>query len=99
MTVREFLRKYPVSQSKWVRPHVICADGYTMSIQASDYHYCIPRKDNADDYEAVEVMVISSRDPKSLRPYSVGGVYAFVPIEMLERIVKRHGYIGAVKEK
>lgn len=39
-----------------VRPHAVLADGSTISIQASKYHYCIPKVDNADFYSHVEIM-------------------------------------------
>lgn len=97
MTVREFLQKHPVSALRWVRPHAMCADGFLLSIQASEYHYCSPRQDNAPEYQAVEIMVLSGTKPRSLRPYSAGGdVYGYVPMAVAERLVKRHGGIGAV---
>lgn len=39
-----------------VRPHAILADGSPISIQASRYHYCIPRENNAEYYTEVEIM-------------------------------------------
>lgn len=26
-----------------IRERVVCADGFTLSVQASDFHYCTPR--------------------------------------------------------
>ena len=34
---------------------VVCADGFSMSVQASETHYCSPREDGAEKYTAVEV--------------------------------------------
>lgn len=33
-----------------VRPYLKCKDGYTVSVQASGFHYCSPREDGADIY-------------------------------------------------
>lgn len=47
-----------------VRPPVICNDGFTMSIQASSGHYCIPRKLLSTGlYKRVEVMYFVSEVP------------------------------------
>ena len=34
---------------------IICADGFTMSVQASEYHYSTPRRTDAESYTEVEV--------------------------------------------
>lgn len=51
-----------------VRPHAILADGSTISIQASIYHYCIPKEDDPDSYSHVEIMpnvfVPNDQDPE-----------------------------------
>lgn len=39
-----------------VRKPAILADGSTISIQASKYHYCIPRENNVEYYTEVEIM-------------------------------------------
>jgi hypothetical protein len=38
-----------------VRPRVELADGSSMSIQASKWHYCTPREDNLERYSTWEV--------------------------------------------
>ena len=45
-----------------IRPHIICEDGYELSVQASAIHYCIPRINNQDQYESYEVMQFSECD-------------------------------------
>ena len=47
MTINKFLQKYRKQRNgmQIVRPRVRCADGYTVSVQAGEYHYCSPRAD------------------------------------------------------
>ena len=37
------------------RDRIVCKDGFSMSVQASEYHYSSPRITDAPDYETVEV--------------------------------------------
>lgn len=46
-----------------VRRRVVCADGFSLSVQASDFAYCDPRVDDADTYETVEVGYPSEKEP------------------------------------
>ena len=64
--------------NKWhqsVRRHITCADGTTFSIQASDFHYCEPRKifriDDKDfkGYKSVEIMCKDESDEDILAEY------------------------------
>lgn len=82
-----------------LRPLIECADGLTLSVQASAYHYCTPR-DNGGRWYSVEVGFPSlpleelrewADDPDAL----TATVYANVPIEVVERIVNEHGGIIA----
>lgn len=44
--VNEFLRKTfskTIFGTPALRPIAVCADGFTLSIQASGMHYCIPK--------------------------------------------------------
>lgn len=80
------------------RPHVICKDGFRISVQASEFHYCSPRINGADMYETVElgypndedVLIIDyAEDPSDLTET----VYGFVPIELVNELVEKHGGI------
>ena len=75
-----------------------CADGFSMSVQASSFNYCQPRVDNASAYEEVEVGFPSS--PESLlssyaedpsKPTET--VYGWVPSEVVLNVVAKHGGI------
>jgi len=45
------------------RDAVRCKDGFTMSVQASAYHYCSPRINDAEGYLEVEIGFPTEREP------------------------------------
>ena len=61
MTITEFLQKTNYC-GYGCRPRVHCADGFSVSVQASQYHYCRPRIDNAEKYNTVELGYPSASD-------------------------------------
>ena len=67
---------------------VKCADGTTLSVQASGGHYCTPR-DNQGPYTTVEVWCVSS-DVTEFE-YSEEDPSAYVPIEDVVRFIDNHG--------
>lgn len=50
------------SRFQITKPPVVCADGFTMSVQASSFHYCHPRVDDAAFYTHYEVGFPSERE-------------------------------------
>ena len=85
-----------------LRPHAVCADGFKISIQASQYHYCTPREDGQIDYKQVELgypskeeeMILDfAEDPDD--PTST--VYGYVPVEVVDKMLEKHGGITAYK--
>lgn len=94
MNIQEFLRK----TTKYViRPHIKCKDGFEMSVQASKYHYCTPRMDLLDgDYSSVEIGFPSEKEDL-LIPHAedeanpTDTVYGYVPIEIVNEVIKKHG--------
>lgn len=77
-------------------PLIECEDGFTMSVQASGFfHYCEPRNDDGP-YTHFEVGFPSEYEDK-LMPYAedeerpTETVYACVPLEIVEHIIKKHG--------
>ena len=76
-------------------PAIICADGFTVSVQASDFHYCTPR-DNKGPYVTFELGFPSSKE-ESLMPYvedadnPTGTVYAQVPEKVVLDLINVHG--------
>ena len=83
----------------WHVPFIECADGFTMSAQASEYHYCSPRLTAAHPYAEVEVGYPSERC-ESLMPYAEDAdaptqtVYGWVPVTIVEQLIDLHGGVA-----
>lgn len=82
-----------------IKPRIECKDGFSMSVQASKYHYCEPREDGARYYWQFEVGYPSGVE-ETLLPYSDdsvnpqdSAVFGFVPSEIIEEIIAMHGGI------
>lgn len=116
MTVKEFMRKYrlvgisvinPASNEIWSikRPRIVCKDGFSISVQGSENHYCQPRKNLLDkDYESVELGFPSVADDL-IEEFAENPecpcdtVYGWVPIDIVEKLVEKHGGIKGPDEK
>ena len=105
MTVKEFLattiksHKYLFSDEiiQENRPRLFCNDGYSISVQASSFHYCKPRLNGIQDYESVE-LGFPSKEDELINDYAEDDnytetVYGYVPIEVVERLIEKHGGI------
>jgi len=77
---------------------IICADGFSMSVQANAGAYCTPRIDNAQKYVAVEVGYPNGYD-SLLAAYAenkedyTGTVYPWVPADTVTLVIIKHGGI------
>ena len=77
---------------------VTCADGFTVSIQASSTHYSEPRTDTAPAYDSVE-LGFPSRPCVFIRDYAedpenlTGTVYGWVPAQIVRNMIAAHGGI------
>lgn len=80
------------------RPHVICKDGYKISIQANTYTYCDPKENHADFYSEVE-LGFPNREDDLINDYAedpddpTGTVYGYVPVEVVDKLLEKHGGI------
>lgn len=78
---------------------VECADGFNMSVQASNTSYCSPRNDEGP-YSEVEVGFPSSVD-RILMPYAedpdrlTDTVYGYVPADKIVKCIEAHGGMEA----
>ncbi len=75
---------------------VVCADGFSMSVQAHDGAYCSPRIDNAESYDEVEVGFPSSVEPLLMewcedKEDPTGTVYGYVPTQVVVNVIAKHG--------
>ena len=89
-------------------PRIFCQSGFSMSVQASDFHMCYPKLDWDDltpphttmGYEEFECGKLSQHEPL-LMPYiiEVSGippsesVYGWVPREVIDEVIDFHGGI------
>ena len=103
MTVQEYLNKTRKIMWSRTRPYIHCPDGFEISVQASAIHYCIPRRDNAEFYKKVELGYPNLKDDLIIeyaetpdKPTET--VYGFVPIELVETLIQKHGGIVNVPD-
>lgn len=78
---------------------IVCADGYSVSIQACHMCYCRPKKsiDDISAYEAFELGYPTKRD-ECLAPYGhvedgERGIFGYVPRSVVEELIAIHGGI------
>jgi len=76
-----------------VRKHIICKDGFELSVQGSKYHYCYPRE-TQKYYKELEIMCDISMDKPLLEPYYDGSVCPYVPVAVIEKVILHHGGIN-----
>ena len=73
-----------------------CADGWRVSIQAGSMFYSVPRETNAGEYLGFELGYPTAEEPL-LMDYAedpekpLDTVYPFVPTELIEEALKKHG--------
>jgi hypothetical protein len=92
-----------------IRPRIICNDGVSLSIQASQYAYSTPRQKLQkpwDFYMSVEVGYIFDAagekmlPPELWRSYRDGDchVWGYVPTRMVKEFIEQHGGEKEVKD-
>ena len=83
-------------------PHVVCVDGFTMSVQVGYSLYSKPKK-VAKRYSEVEIGYPSEHEPL-LEEWAetifedgsidyTDTVYPYVPVKIVDKVLKRHGGI------
>ena len=76
---------------KPIAPIIKCKDGTTLSVQASEGHYCSPRTDTGP-YSEVEVWCITdSPTPVTEFEYDSEDPSAYVPITSVVAFIDNHG--------
>jgi hypothetical protein len=61
-------------------PETVCADGTSISIQASEAHYCEPRETGCRTYKSFEVWDSSSGEP-----------LGWISAKKVVKIINKHG--------
>ena len=84
----------------------VCADGFTVSIQGSKFHYCEPKEDYPVAYESVELgfpnggeALITSEliGDYAEEPWCPKGtVYPGVPVEVVNELIEKHGGLTSI---
>jgi len=80
-----------------IRNRIECNDGFSLSVQASSFHYCTPRSWGVR-YAQVEVGFPSAPVPE-FSEYKDGNeedsesVFGYVPVEIVEDVIRQHGGI------
>ena len=78
---------------------VVCADGFTISMQASHMTNCDPR-DNAGPYSEIE-MGNPNRGDSLIQRYAeepddpTRTIYSYVPADIVRRLIAKHGGVVA----
>jgi len=77
---------------------IVCKDGFEMSVQASETHYCSPRINDAEKYSTVEVGFPSDLEPLLMEwadddDNPTGTVYGYVPATVISLVCVKHGGI------
>lgn len=83
-----------------LRPKVVCNDGFSISIQASETHYCEPRQSKISNYKSVE-LGFPSAEEELISEYAedddlTNTVYGWVPVEIVDQLLKKHKGIDYV---
>lgn len=76
-------------------PAMRCTDGFKMSVQAGEYHYCEPR-DNYGPWVSFEVGFPTMIEPLLWKYAQEPGswtdtVYSYVPAEVVAAVIDVHG--------
>jgi len=107
MKINEFIQKYRQidhlipGMTRTYTPHVICKDGFKMSVQAGQSLYSEP-KDDVDHYEEVECG-FPSEEEHLIASYAddeenlCGTVYGYVPCSVIDEVIEKHGGIDESK--
>ena len=107
MKINEFIQKYRMVEklvpgmTRTITPHIVCNDGFEMSVQAGQSLYSEPR-DVADSYEEAEVGFPSTEE-SLLTTYAEDNdnlcdtVYGYVPCSIIDEVIEKHGGIDESK--
>ena len=90
-------------------PHIVCTDGFTMSVQVGYSLYCKPKK-VAKRYSNVEIGYPSEHEPlieeyaecftfEELDIDFTDTIYPYVPVKIVDNVLEKHGGIDLTKTK
>ena len=76
-----------------IKPRIVCNDGFSMSVQGGYNKYSTPRA-TVEIYVAMEIGFPTNWDDPELEDND-GQVVGYVPVEDIQKIIKRHGGINS----
>jgi len=80
---------------RMIEDRLTCQDGFSLSVQASQWHYCRPRNDDGpwthveDGYPSAHEPLLDAYAENPDDP--TGTVYGYVPVEVVRQVIARHG--------
>ena len=108
MKINQFIQNNlkPITHDFSTLPKIICADGFSMSVQVGAFLYSTPKK-AAKRYSAVEIG-FPSKHEILIESYAEGHgfendldytetVYPYVPVRIVDQVLKKHGGIDLAK--
>jgi hypothetical protein len=101
------LMKHMMTSSRL--PHIVCTDGFTMSVQVGYSLYSTPKK-VAKRYSEVEIGYPSEHEPlieeyaecftfEELDIDFTDTIYPYVPVKIVDNVLEKHGGIDLTKTK
>lgn len=94
--INKFLKKIFIENGD-VTYRLVCKDGFKISIGASVFHHCDPCKNKAWPYKSVQLNFPSELDDLigdyAQDPKEMGNVYSYVPIDIVNELIEKHGGI------
>lgn len=94
--VNAYLLQYR-DDSIWVATRIVCADGYSLSVQVHEGAYCAPRDGWGPDWDLAEIGFPSSEPTAEIMAYAEDAdeptqtVYGYVPMPLIDALVELHG--------
>lgn len=90
------MRRYEDYAVSNIFPPMVCADGFSVSVQGHAGAYSSPRDDFADRYSAVECGFPSDKEDLLMKyaeddDKPTETVYGFVPVETVIAVIEKHG--------
>ena len=99
--VNAYLLRHRTDERFWFAPRIVCADGFSMSVQVHCGAYCSPRDGIGPDWLSAEIGFPSAAPNAAVMAYAedddkpTDTVYGYVPMELIDALVAEHGGIEA----
>lgn len=88
------IERYKEQQALQSKRRCTLKDGTIASVQASEFHYCVPKQDNAEKYRAVEAWFWRpDKRCKDGYRYLTEEPLSFLPANELMELIDSHGGI------